>query len=56
MGMYLRSGIGGQADQLGSRGCKIWLGVVCKQVWVWTDVVVGMRVSGGWVFEEACQN
>ena len=22
----------------------------CKQVWVWTGVVVGMRVSDAWVF------
>ena len=54
--MYLRSGISGQADQLGSRGCKIWLGVARKLVWVWMGVVVGMEVNGGWVFEEACQN
>ena len=28
----------------------------CKQVWVWTGVVVGMRVNDAWVFEKACQN
>ena len=46
--MYLRSGIDGQYVQLGSRGCKIWLLLVCKWVWVWC---VGLTVSSGWGLE-----